>query len=93
MVRRTQYRGLGGSRVYKLPSGAGKTEITAEMEPVTTIGLGAFAAYVSKDGIGKLLGPTADYLGEGLRDLTRRRGESIGRNILQRLHQVRQSAR
>ena len=49
------------------------------MEPVTTIGLGAVAAYLAKDGIGKLLGPTADYLGEGLRDLTRRRGESIGR--------------
>ena len=68
-----------GSRVYKWPSGAGKTEIPAEMEPVTTIGLGAVAAYVAKDGIGKLLGPTADYLGEGLRDLTRRRVESIGR--------------
>ena len=27
MVRRTQSRGLGGSRVYKWPSGAGKTEI------------------------------------------------------------------
>ena len=50
-----------------------------EMEPVTTIGLGAVAAYVAKDGIGKLLGPTADYLGEGLRDLTRRRVESIER--------------
>ena len=29
MVRRTQSRGLGGSRVYKWPSGAGKTEIPA----------------------------------------------------------------
>ena len=35
------------------------------MEPITTIGLGV-AAYLAKDGIGKLLGPTADYLGEGL---------------------------
>ena len=49
------------------------------MEPVTTVGLGAIAAYLAKDGIAKLLGPTADYLGEGLRDLTRRRLESIGR--------------
>ena len=49
------------------------------MEPVTTVGLGAIAAYLAKDGIAKLLGPTADYLGEGLRDLTRRRVESIGR--------------
>ncbi len=29
MVRRTQSRGLGGSRVYKWPSWAGKTEIPA----------------------------------------------------------------
>ena len=49
------------------------------MEPATTISLGVVAAYLAKDGIGKLLGPTADYLGEGLRDLTRRRVESIGR--------------
>lgn len=49
------------------------------MEPVTTIGLGAITAYLAKDGIAKLLGPTADYLGEGLRDLTDRRVESIGR--------------
>ena len=49
------------------------------MEPITTVGLGAIAAYLAKDGVAKLLGPTADYLGEGLRDLTRRRVESIGR--------------
>lgn len=48
------------------------------MEPVTTAGL-AVAAYLTKDGIAKLLGPTAEYLGEGLRDLTRRRVESVGR--------------
>ena len=49
------------------------------MEPVTTVGLGAIGAYLAKDGITKLLGPTAEYLGEGLRDLTQRRMESIGR--------------
>ena len=49
------------------------------MEPVTTLGFGAITAYLAKDGIAKLLGPTAAYLGEGLRDLTHRRGESIGR--------------
>ena len=31
MVRRTQSRGLGGSRVYKWPSGAGKTEISVKV--------------------------------------------------------------
>ena len=51
----------------------------AVMEPVTTLGFGAIAAYLAKDGVAKLLGPTADYLGEGLKDLTRRRVESIGR--------------
>ena len=49
------------------------------MEPVTTVGLGAIAAYLAKDGVAKLLGPTADYLGDGLRDLTQRRVESIGK--------------
>lgn len=48
------------------------------MEPETTLGL-AITAYLAKDGIAKLLGPTADYLGERLGDLTRRRVESIGR--------------
>ena len=48
------------------------------MEPVTTTGL-AITAYLAKDGIAKLLGPTAEYLGEGLKDLTRRRVESIGK--------------
>ena len=49
------------------------------MEPVTTFSLGAIGAYLAKDALAKLLGPTAEYLGEGLRDLTQRRGESIGK--------------
>lgn len=48
-------------------------------DPVTTVGLGAVAAYLGKDGLEKLLGPTADYLGEGLRDFTKRRAEAVGR--------------
>ena len=48
------------------------------MESETTVGL-AITAYVAKDVIAKVLGPTADYLGEGLRDLTKRRLQSIGR--------------
>lgn len=48
-------------------------------EPITTFGVGALAAYLGKDGIQKLLGPTADYLGKGLRDFTQRRIETIGR--------------
>src|SRR5664279_502578 len=48
-------------------------------DPVTTIGLGAVAAYLGKDGVAKLLGPTADYLGTGLRDFTQRRAEAIGK--------------
>ena len=49
------------------------------LEPITTLGLGAVAAYLSKDGIQKLLGPTADYLGQGLKDFTQKRSETIGR--------------
>ncbi len=48
-------------------------------EPITTVGLGAIAAYLGKDGLQKLLGPTADYLGNGLKDFTQKRVENIGR--------------
>lgn len=48
-------------------------------EPIITVGLGAVGAYLGKDGIQKLLGPTADYLGQGLRDFTQKRTETIGR--------------
>ena len=49
------------------------------MEPVTTISVGAVTAYLGKGAVDKLLGPTAEYLGEELRDFTQRRGESFGK--------------
>lgn len=49
------------------------------VEPITTVGLGAVAAYLSKDGLAKLLGPTAEYLGNGLLEFTKKRSENIGR--------------
>lgn len=52
------------------------------VDAITGVGTGVVAAYLSKDGLEKLLGPTAEYLGEGLRDLAKRRTENIGR-ILQ----------
>ncbi|HIF9251299.1 TPA: hypothetical protein ACX6RB_002405 [Photobacterium damselae] len=48
-------------------------------EPITTVGIGAIAAYLGKDGLQKLLGPTADDLGTGLRDFTQKRVENVGR--------------
>lgn len=48
-------------------------------DPVTTVGLGAITAYLGKDGLQKLLGPTADYLGGGLKTFTQHRLENIGR--------------
>ncbi len=48
-------------------------------EPITTVGLGAVAAYLGKDGLNKILGPTADYLGESLRDFTQKRAQNVGR--------------
>lgn len=48
-------------------------------EPVTAIGLGVIAAYLSKGGVEKLLGPTAEYLGGGLRDIAQKRIENIGK--------------
>lgn len=44
-------------------------------EPFTT----AVLAYLGKDGIQKLLGPTADYLGQGLLDFTQKRAQTIGK--------------
>ncbi|CAO3858370.1 hypothetical protein [Achromobacter mucicolens] len=48
-------------------------------EPIVTVGIGAIAAYLGKDGLEKLLGPTAEYLGLGLRDLAQKRIQNIGR--------------
>ncbi|WP_210130736.1 hypothetical protein [Stenotrophomonas rhizophila] len=48
-------------------------------EPMTLIGAGALATYLAKDSLQKILGPTSEYLGDGLRDLTKRRVENIGR--------------
>lgn len=49
------------------------------VEPVTTVGMGAIAAYLGKDGLQKLLGPTADYLGKGLQQFAEKRVENIER--------------
>ena len=46
-------------------------------DPLTTFGISAAAAYAGKDVLRKLLGPTADYLGEGLRDLVQKRVETV----------------
>ena len=48
-------------------------------EPITTVGLGAIAAYVGKDAISKILGPTADYLGGELKEFTQKRMRNIGK--------------
>lgn len=48
-------------------------------EPITTVGLGAIAAYLGKDGVAKILGPTADYLGGELQEFTKKRMDNIGK--------------
>lgn len=45
---------------------------------IVTVSITAAGAYLAKDGIGKLLGPTAEYLGNGLKDFTKKRAENIG---------------
>jgi hypothetical protein len=47
-------------------------------DPISTIGLGAVAAYLAKDGVAKLLGPTAEYLGVGLKEFTKKRADAVG---------------
>ncbi|WP_294123156.1 hypothetical protein [Sphingomonas sp.] len=48
-------------------------------EPITTVGMGAIVAYLGKDGLEKLLGPTAAYLGDGLKNFTEKRAEAVGK--------------
>lgn len=48
-------------------------------EPIITVGLGAVAAYLGKDGISRILGPTADYLGGELKEFTKRRIENVAK--------------
>ena len=52
-------------------------------EPLTTIGVSAIAAgagaYVTRDVVSRILGPTADYLGGELKEFTQRRMENVGR--------------
>jgi hypothetical protein len=47
-------------------------------EPFVSLSIGAIAAYAGKDSLQRLLGPTADYLGQGLRNFTQRRLDNIG---------------
>ena len=48
-------------------------------EPTTTVGLAALFAYLSKDGVAKILGPTAEYLGDELKVFTQKRVENVGK--------------
>ncbi|PTQ80764.1 hypothetical protein [Nitrosomonas ureae] len=48
-------------------------------EPIITVGLGAIAAYLGKDGVAKILGPTADYLGGELQEFTKKRINNVGK--------------
>jgi hypothetical protein len=45
----------------------------------TILGGGAIAAYMTKDGLAKLLGPTADYLGGELKAYTEKRIQNVGK--------------
>ena len=49
------------------------------MPEPTTVGLAALVAYLSKDGVAKILGPTADYLGGQLKEFTQKRIENVGK--------------
>ena len=48
-------------------------------EPITTVGVSAVIAYLSKDGLNKILGPTADYIGESLKDFAEKRAQNVGK--------------
>lgn len=48
------------------------------VDPITLSASAAVAAYLSKDGVTKLLGPTADYLGGELKGLVEKSQQNIG---------------
>lgn len=48
-------------------------------EPITAVGAAAIAAYLGKDGLQKLLGPTASYLGEEIKTLVEKSHHNLGR--------------
>ncbi len=48
-------------------------------DPVTTLIIAGSGAVASKEILTKLLGPTADYVGEGTKDLVKRAAENLGR--------------
>ncbi len=47
------------------------------VEPITTIGGAAVVAYLSKDGVSKLLGPTAEYLGGEIKSLVEKSKKNV----------------
>ena len=49
------------------------------MPEPTTVGLAALVAYLSKDGVAKILGPTAEYLGDELKAFTQKRIGNMGK--------------
>ena len=49
------------------------------MPEPTTVGLAALVAYLSKDGVAKILGPTAEYLGGQFKEFTQKRIENVGK--------------
>lgn len=48
-------------------------------EDLISIGAAGIAAYLTKDAIQRLLGPTADYIGEGLKNFVQKRSETVGK--------------
>ncbi len=48
-------------------------------DPITTLGVGSVIALASKDILTKLLGPTAEYIGQGSRDLVEKSVKNLDR--------------
>ena len=54
-------------------------------DPTLIVGGSAVAAYLSRDGFNKLLGPTADYLGDSLKELVEKKHQNLS-EIFRRAH-------
>lgn len=48
-------------------------------DPITTLTAGGLVAYLGKDAVQKMLGPTAAYLGDGMKDIAEKRLSNIAR--------------
>jgi len=59
-------------------------------DELTTLGIAVGGAFATKETLNKLLGPTADYLGEGAKDLVKKSTQNLGKIFSAACHKVKE---